>query len=224
MICWDPQPCRQPSGWWAGVHSCLAWLLLWESAMLLSPRINTSLQTSSAPTQAGTGVGHQGRRRFCMFLSVTALVRGCVGEDAWPWATGSCLWRVSSVGCWAPPVGRLHLLILPPGTVDVVSAGVGQDPGGQRFARGTELRGDGVRLPPGHISFCFLSPLSWRGQVGGAWPLQEACGCLCSPGLCSQRRGEASRLIPSTAAGSLLPFLAMSKYVSSQIRNLTVFG
>lgn len=151
MICWDPQPCRQPSGWWAGVHSCLAWLLLLESGMLLSPRINTSLQTSSAPTQAGTGVGHQGRRHFCMFLSVTALVRGCVGEDAWPWATGSCLWRVSSVGCWAPPVGRLHLLILPPGTVAVVSAGVGQDPGGQRLARGTELRGDGVRLPPGHI-------------------------------------------------------------------------
>ena len=147
---------------WLG---CSCWSLACSSAPELIPPCGR-LQHPRRLTQAGTGVEHQGRRHFCMFLSVTALVRGCVGEDAWPWAAGSCLWRVSSVGCWAAPVGRLHLLILPPGTVDVVSVGVGQDPGGQRLARGTDLRGDGVRLLPGHVSFRFLSPLSWRGQIG----------------------------------------------------------
>lgn len=72
-----------------------------------------------------------------MSLSVTALLRGSLCQDAWPWAAGFCQWRVSSVGCWAPWVGRLRrLLILLPGTVDVLSAGVGQEPEGQQLAPG----------------------------------------------------------------------------------------
>ena len=81
--------------------------------------------------------------------------------------------------CWAPPVGKLHLLILPPGTVDVFSAGVGQEPGGQQLTWVTEFQGLWGQNPAWPQERLFSLSSQW-GQIGkhraGARLLQEACG------------------------------------------------
>lgn len=62
-----------------------------------------------------------------------------------------------------------------PGTVDVPSVRSGQEPAEQQLARGTQERGVGVRLLPGHKGFCSLSLLPWLGRIGEQSHLGLSC-------------------------------------------------
>ena len=175
---------------------------------------------SLAPMAAGTGMEHQGRCHFCVFKS------DCLGKRL-------CLWRrlawgcgfLSMESCWAPPVGRLHRLLLPPGTADIFSTGVGQEPGGQQLTWVTEFQGWWGQGPARPWKRLF-SLSSQQGQIGKQSWGSALAGSLWVTWLTWSVLPEAwsgCTVDPQHSCG-FLAFLTVSKDVSSQIRNFTVFG
>jgi len=82
VFCHAPRSHGLPSGLWAGVHRCLAFLLLRESSLHDSHRIlriNSFLQTSLAPMGVGIGVECQG---LTPLLCVT-VEQASAFVDAW---------------------------------------------------------------------------------------------------------------------------------------------
>ena len=170
-----------PSPLWAGVHTCLAFLLLWESSLAdshLILRINAFLLVSLTPTGVGIGVECQG---LTPLLSVPVLQASAFGH-AW-------LWGYRVVSASSPLCRRLGSLSEEPMSSHLTSLELRTPPlsgtrlgvGEQQLTRDAEPR----MMESGHClalkaSISSLCSTGWARLVNRAefrpWPLQQAYG------------------------------------------------